>query len=113
GKPVAVGAEFQAEPVVVDTQIPIAAARHCVRPHCLHFLRHHADIGLVAAEIAEAVVAEAVVEMTKQDDVVLERNVGTPATAAATTATAAAKSTAAAPAAAGKSAAAAAAASEG
>ena len=95
-----VGAEFQAEPVVVDPEIAVAAARHRVRHHRLHLLRHHADIGLVAAEIAEAVVAEAVVEMAEQDDVVLQRDVGTPATAAATAATAATESAAAAAAAA-------------
>ena len=85
------GAEFQTEPVVVDTEITVAAARHRLRQHRLHLLRHHADIGPAASEIAEAVVSEAVVEMTEQHDVVFQRDVGTPAaTASAETAASAA-----------------------
>jgi hypothetical protein len=49
----------------------------------------HVDISLVAAVIAEAIEADAVVEMAEQDDVVLEPNVGSAASAAiAATATA-------------------------
>src|SRR4051812_29388861 len=62
GEPVTVAAEFQAEPVVVNAQVAVAAARHRTRHHRLYFLRHHADIGARAAEIAEAIKAEAVVE---------------------------------------------------
>src|ERR1041385_8158533 len=90
GEPVTVAAEFQAEPVVVNSQIAVAAARHRVRPHRLYFLRHHADIGARAAEIAEAIITEAVVEMAEQHDVVLQRHVGAPAAAAAATAKSAA-----------------------
>src|SRR5690242_15980449 len=72
-EPVAVRAELQAEPVVVNAQIAVAAACYCARHHRLHLLCHHADIGSGAAEVAEAVIAEAVVEMAEQDDVVLQR----------------------------------------
>src|SRR5262249_39095634 len=66
----------------------IRASRHGLRHDRLHLLRHHADIGFVAADIAEAIEAEPVVEPAEQNDVVLERDIGPPA--AATTATAAA-----------------------
>src|SRR5271154_578095 len=58
GEPVAVGAEFQPELVVVNPEIAVAAVRHGVRHYRLHLLRNHAYIGLVAPEIAEAVVTE-------------------------------------------------------
>src|SRR3982074_2591520 len=41
--------------------------------HC-----HHADIGLVAAIVAEAVEAEAVIEVAEKGDVVLKHHVGSP-----------------------------------
>src|SRR4029079_1627668 len=66
------------------------------RPHVLTFWRHHANIGLLAAVIAEAVEAEPIVEMPEQDDMVLERDVGTSSATAAATAAAAAAATAAA-----------------
>ena len=85
GKPVAVGAELQSQLFVVDPQIPVRGrGSRASGMKALHFLRHDADIGLVAAEIAEAVVAETVGEMTEQDDVVLQCDVGAPSTAAAT-----------------------------
>src|SRR5439155_25767853 len=93
-EPVLVAAEFQAEPVVVDTQVTVVAARHRARHHRLHLLRHHADIGLVASEIAEAVVAEAIVELAEQHDVVLQRDIGAPASTAAAPASATAESAA-------------------
>src|SRR6185436_14835705 len=93
--PILVGDELEPEPVVVNPEITIAAARHRARHHRLHLLRHDPDIGLVAAEIAEAVIAEAVVQMSEQDNVVLQRDIGTPATTAATTSTAAEPSAAA------------------
>jgi len=63
--------------------VPAAADR--IRHDDLHLLRHHADIGLVAAVVAEAIEAKAVVELTEKSDVVLEGDVGpaAPATAAA------------------------------
>src|SRR6185369_3867188 len=75
GKPVAVAAELQPELLVVDPQVTVAAAGHGFRHHTFHFLRDDADVNLVAAEIAEAVVAEAIGEVAEQDDVVLQRDV--------------------------------------
>src|SRR5690349_13112725 len=84
-----VGLEFDAKLLVIDPQIAVLAAHNGVRCNGLHFLRHHADIGALAAVVAEPVVPQAVVEMAKQDDVMLERDVRAPS-AAATTASAAA-----------------------
>src|SRR5258705_738374 len=81
GKPVPIGAELQSELFIVDAEISVAAARHCLRHQPLHLLSHHPDIDLAAAEIAEAVIAEAIVEMAEQHDVMLQREVRTPATA--------------------------------
>src|SRR6185503_3691890 len=83
GEPIPVALEFDAELLVIDPEIAIASARDRLGPCRLHFLRDDADIGLVAAEIAEAVIAEAALEMTEQDDIVLQRDVGTPAAASA------------------------------
>src|SRR6185437_8502906 len=94
GEPCVVGLEPQPELVVEDTQIAVAAAHDGVRHHGLDFLRDHADIGLVLAVVGEAIEAEPVGEMAEQDHVVLERDVGAPATAAATTAAATTESAA-------------------
>src|SRR5947209_15460621 len=85
--PLVVGLELQAELVVEDPQIAVAAAQYRRGHDCLDFLRHHADIGLVAAVVAEAVEAEAVIEVAEKRDVVLEHDVGSPALAAAASAT--------------------------
>src|SRR5215467_11884275 len=66
--PVLVGLEFDAEPVVEDAQGAVAIMHH--------LLRHHADVGAVAAVVAEAIVAEPVGKMAEQNDIVLERDVG-------------------------------------
>jgi hypothetical protein len=87
-EPVRVALERHTELVVVHTQIAVAAARDRFRHDLLHLLGHDADIGLVAAVVAEAIEAEAVVEVAEQRDVVLEHDVG-PASATAATATAA------------------------
>src|SRR4029078_70415 len=90
GKPLVVGLEWQPKLFVVDTQVAVVTADDSIRPHGLNFLRHYADITLVAAVVAEAIEAEAIVEMPEQDDMVLERDVGTSsATASAAAATAA------------------------
>src|SRR5438876_5054187 len=47
--------ELHAELVVEDPQITVAAAHHRRGHDRLHFLRHHADMGLVAAVVGEAV----------------------------------------------------------
>src|SRR5262245_57728255 len=82
-EPLLVSLERHAEPVVEDAEVAVAATHDRVRPDRLHLLRHHADIGAVAAGVAEAVEAEAIVEMAEQRDVVLERHIGAPAAAAA------------------------------
>src|SRR5882672_8556976 len=76
--PLVVGLELQAELVVEDPQIAVAAAQYRRGHDCLDFLRHHADIGLVAAVVAEAVEAEAVIEVAEKRDVVLKHHVGSP-----------------------------------
>src|SRR3954454_23903446 len=83
GEPIAIAAECQPKLLVVDPQVAVASACHRIGYHVHHLLRHHADIGLPTAEIAEAIIAKAVGEMAEQDDVMLQRNVGTPPTAAA------------------------------
>ena len=92
--PMLVGLEFDAKLLVIDPQIAVLTARNRFWCNGLHFLRHHADIGALAAVVAEAIVAEAVVEMAKQDDVMLERDVRTSAATAAATASSAAATTA-------------------
>ena len=67
-----VGLEPDAEPVIEDTQRSVPVAHDGLRHDRLHFLRHHADIGAIAAVVAEAIVAKPVGEVTEQDDVVLE-----------------------------------------
>src|SRR5439155_8965489 len=88
GEPLVVALELQSEPVIEDLQVAVAAAGDRLRHDRQNFLRHDTDVGLVAAVVAEAIEAEAVVEMAKQRDVVLEHHVGSPATAAASAATA-------------------------
>src|SRR5262249_60107034 len=87
-----VGVDFAPGLVEEAPQMAVGAAPDRARPHLLHFLRDHADIGPVAAVVGEAIEAKAVVEPADEHDVVLERNVGAPAaaTAAETSATAAA-----------------------
>ena len=80
--PLVVCHELQTELVVEHAQISVTAALNRVRPDRLHFLRHHADIRLIAAVVAEAIEAQAVVEVSDQPDVVLERDIRTPATTA-------------------------------
>ena len=58
-----------------------------LRHDSLNLLRHYADIGTVASVIAEAIVAEAIRKMTEQNDIVLERDVGSSTTTTATTTT--------------------------
>jgi hypothetical protein len=74
--PLVVRLELQAKRVVEDPQAAVVAARDRLWHHRLDFLRHHADIDLAAAVVAEAIEAEAVVEVAEQRDVVLERDVG-------------------------------------
>ena len=92
-KPVFVGLEFDADLVVMDTQVTVAITRYRLRRDLLHLLRDDADVGAIAAIVAEAIVAKTVGKMAKQRDVVLDCDVGSPSaapTAATTEATAAA-----------------------
>src|SRR5260370_14523608 len=81
--PVVIRLEGQAEPVVENRQIAIPITGDRLRHDCLNFLRHYANIGVVAAVVAEAIEAEAIVEVAEQDDVVLEPEIGPPTPAAA------------------------------
>ena len=83
GEPVLVGAEFESELVVVDSEIAVPASRDRIGPQRRDLLGDDADIGLVAAEIAESVVAQTIVEMSEQNHVVLQRQIRAPSTAAA------------------------------
>ena len=65
-----------------------------LRHHRLHFLRHHANVSSITSVIAEAIEANTVAEMAEENDVVFERDVGSPS-AATSTATAATPATAA------------------
>src|SRR4029078_11214175 len=57
--PLVVPLKLQTELVVGNAQIAVAAAQYRRGHDCLPLLRHHADIGLVAAVVAEAIGAEA------------------------------------------------------
>src|SRR6516165_11074667 len=72
GDPALISLELEAELFVENPQVPVASAYHGPRHHVLHFLRHHADIGRVAAVIGKAIEAKPIVEHSQQDDVVLE-----------------------------------------
>jgi hypothetical protein len=82
--------EFDSDLVVVDPQVTIVVTNDRLRHHLLHFLCDDADIGTIAAVITKPIVAKAVGKMAKQDDVVLDGDVGSPSAAATTTAEAAA-----------------------
>ena len=88
--PLVVGLEPHAELAIEHPQVAIRVADDRIRQDRLDFLSDDANIGFVAAVIAEAIEAEAVVEAAEEDDVMFERNVRPPsatATSAATTAT--------------------------
>src|SRR5262249_43848169 len=68
--PPLVGLKLQAELVVKDPQIAVAAAHDRLRHDGLHLLRHYADVGSVAAVIGEAIISQPIAEMAKKDDVV-------------------------------------------
>jgi hypothetical protein len=89
GGPTIIRAEFETEPLIVDTQIAIAGASDRVGSHHLHFVRDHPNVRLVTAVVCEAIVTETVVEPTEEHNVVLEVDVRPPPT---TTTAAAAES---------------------
>ena len=85
--PLIVTLKFQTKLVVVHSQVPVASARHRLWRYLLNLLGNDANIGRVAAVIAETVQAKPIVEITNQNDVVLQSNIRA-ASAAATAATA-------------------------
>ena len=85
GHPFIPGLHAQPQPIIIHTQVAIAAAGHSLGHYGLDFLRHHANIRFVATIVAETIETEAVIEAAEHDDVVLEPDVGV--TAAAVSAT--------------------------
>jgi len=77
--------EFYPELLVVHPQITVAAARHGFRCDPNDFLRHDPDVRFAAAVIAEAIEAEAIVQITQENDVMLDHDVGAPTATPATT----------------------------
>src|SRR5580658_1523035 len=86
--PLVVGLERQSKPLVGDAHIAVDVHRYRFRHDRPHLLRHHADIGGVAAVVDEAIVAEAVVEAPEQHDLVLDAHIGATRAAASSTAAA-------------------------
>jgi hypothetical protein len=86
-EPMVVVLEFYPELLVVHPQIAVAAARHGLRRDLHDLLRHDANVRFAAAVIAEAIEAEAIVQITQENDVMLEHDVRAPAAAASATAT--------------------------
>ena len=82
--------------VVKDAQVAVRPAHDELRGNRLHLLGDHADIVLVAAVIAEAIEAKSVREPAEQDNVVLERDIGSATAAAMEAAAASSKTTSAA-----------------
>jgi hypothetical protein len=82
--------------VIIDPEITIGPTRDGAGHHGLDLLRDDPDIRLVAAEIAEAVITETIVEVSELDDVMLQREIGTPSTTATTASKASASASAAA-----------------
>ena len=85
--PLLIRLEFDPEPAVKNAQGAVPIMNNGLRHDSLNLLRHYADIGTVASVIAEAIVAEAIRKMTEQNDIVLERDVGSSTTTTATTTT--------------------------
>src|SRR5690348_9828451 len=90
GQPLAVGLERQPQQIVGNAQVSVRTARDRSRHDGLDLLRHHPDIGGVAAVVDESIIAEAVVEPPDEHDVVLEAHIGAPPAAAAASSAAAA-----------------------
>ena len=71
-----VSLKLQSELFVVNPQVSVPAAHNCFRHDFLHFLRQYTDIHLVGAIVRKSIEANAIVEMTEKNDIVLERNIG-------------------------------------
>ena len=83
--PLPVGLESHTDPVVVDPQVSVPAAHNGLRRDFLHFLRQYADIDLVRAIVGKPIKSDAVAQIGKTNNVVLERNIGPPSAAPAST----------------------------
>ena len=81
--PLPVGLESHADPVVVDPQVSVPATHNGLRRDFLHFLRQYADIDLVRAIVGKPIKPDAVAQIGKTNNVVLERNIGPPSAAPA------------------------------
>jgi len=68
---------MQAKARVVDTQIAVRAAPHCVRRDSGNLLCHHPDVQLVAPKVSITIKREPVLETANGNDVALETHVGT------------------------------------
>ena len=88
-QPTAIAFKRDAKLGVVNCQIAVAITRDGRGCDALYVLSDDAHIGFVAAIVAEAVEAEAVVEIAEKDNVVLQADIGTASAASATTAAAA------------------------
>ena len=62
GHPFIPGLHAQPQPIIIHTQVAIAAAGHSLGHYGLDFLRHHANIRFVATIVAETIETEAVIE---------------------------------------------------
>src|SRR5438552_1146021 len=69
GLPVFVRLHLQPKLFIIDPKEAVGATHDSTGHHGLDFVSHHADIGFVAAVVAETIEAEAVVEMAEQHDV--------------------------------------------
>ena len=76
--PAIIGLERNTKPVVTNLEKSISTTLHSLRHDLLNLLSHDADIGRRAAVVDEAVKSEAIAEVPKHDDVMLEPHVGTP-----------------------------------
>src|SRR5262249_57282697 len=77
--PLLIGLELHADLVIEDFEVPLPVSRHRLRHNRAHFLRDHADIGLLAAVVDKTIEAETVLESAKKFDVMLEPDIGAPA----------------------------------
>jgi mannose-1-phosphate guanylyltransferase len=91
-----VSLEAEPEFFVLDAQGTITVSHDGLRHDRLNLLRHHANVGTVAAVVAEPIVAKAVRQVAEQGDIVLEPDVRSTPAAAATAAAATTATTAAA-----------------
>lgn len=66
--------------MVVNPKISIAALHNGIGSDPLHFLSQDADVGAVGSVVGKSIKAEAVVEVAKKNDVVLQRHIRPPST---------------------------------